>query len=67
MIAVALAQIGEFSFVLAGLGRQLGAMSDETCNLILAGALLSIAINPILFSLIERLMPPETPEPAPSA
>ncbi len=67
MIAAGLAQIGEFSFVLAGLGRQLGAMSDETYNLILAGALLSIAINPILFSLIERLMPPETPEPAPSA
>lgn len=49
LVAVALAQIGEFSFVLAGMGRSLGLLSDETYNLILAGALFSIAINPFLF------------------
>lgn len=54
MIAVALAQIGEFSFVLAGLGRQLGVLSDGAYNLILAAALISIALNPFLFALVER-------------
>jgi CPA2 family monovalent cation:H+ antiporter-2 len=54
LVAAALAQIGEFSFVLAGLGRLLGVMSDETYNLILAAALLSIAINPLLFVAVER-------------
>lgn len=54
MIAVALAQIGEFSFVLAGLGRQLGVLSDTSYNLILAAALISIALNPFLFGLVER-------------
>jgi CPA2 family monovalent cation:H+ antiporter-2 len=54
MIAVALAQIGEFSFVLAGLGRQLGVLSEGTYNLILAAALISIAINPLLFALVDK-------------
>jgi CPA2 family monovalent cation:H+ antiporter-2 len=54
MIAVALGQIGEFSFVLAGLGRQLGVLSDTSYNLILAAALISIALNPFLFGLVER-------------
>ena len=54
LVAAALAQIGEFSFVLAGLGRTLGVLSEETYNLILAAALLSIAINPVLFGLVER-------------
>jgi CPA2 family monovalent cation:H+ antiporter-2 len=54
LVAAALAQIGEFSFVLAGLGRLLGVLSDETYNLILAAALLSIAINPLLFVAVER-------------
>ena len=49
MIAVALAQVGEFSFVLAGMGVQLDLMSADTYSLILASALISIAINPILF------------------
>jgi CPA2 family monovalent cation:H+ antiporter-2 len=40
--------------VLAGLGRLLGVLSDETYNLILAAALLSIAINPLLFVAVER-------------
>jgi CPA2 family monovalent cation:H+ antiporter-2 len=51
-VALGLAQIGEFSFVLAALGRQLDIMSIETYNLILAGALISIALNPFLINLV---------------
>lgn len=54
LVAAALAQIGEFSFVLAGMGRLLGVLSEQTYHLILAAALLSIAINPLLFSAVER-------------
>lgn len=55
LVAAALAQIGEFSFVLAGMGRDLGVMTERTYNLILAGALISIALNPLLFMLAKRL------------
>jgi len=55
-IAVSLAQIGEFSFILAGLGITLNLMSKEAQNLVLAAAILSIMLNPILFSLAERWM-----------
>ena len=48
-VSVALAQIGEFSFILAGLGMHLGLLPAEGQSLILAGALISIAINPLLF------------------
>jgi monovalent cation:H+ antiporter-2, CPA2 family len=51
LVAAALAQIGEFSFVLAGMGRSLGLLSIETYNVILAAALISIALNPLLFRL----------------
>jgi CPA2 family monovalent cation:H+ antiporter-2 len=47
-VALGTAQIGEFSFVLAGMGRQLGVMSAETYNLILGAALITIALNPFL-------------------
>jgi len=58
LIAASLAQIGEFSFVLAGLGVRLELLSNETYNLILAGALISIALNPVLlFSIAERIDP----------
>jgi CPA2 family monovalent cation:H+ antiporter-2 len=53
MVAASLAQIGEFSFVLAGLGKQLGIVSQDTYNLIMAGALVSIAINPFVFQMGE--------------
>ncbi len=52
LIALGTAQIGEFSFVLAGLGRQLGVMSTETYNLILAAALITIALNPFLLRFV---------------
>src|SRR6185436_12992342 len=48
VVAAALAQIGEFSFILAALGMSLGLLPDEGSNLILAGAILSIAIHPFI-------------------
>lgn len=51
-VSVSLAQIGEFSFILAGLGVGLGMLPVEGQSLILAGALISIAINPLLFRLL---------------
>ncbi|WKW13672.1 Kef family K(+) transporter [Pseudogemmatithrix spongiicola] len=52
-VSAALAQIGEFSFILAGMGVSLGLLSLEGQNLILAGAVVSIALNPVIFSAIE--------------
>lgn len=54
-IAASLAQIGEFSFILAGLGMTLGILPSSGMSLILAGALISIALNPLLFSTIHPL------------
>lgn len=48
-VAAGLGQIGEFSFILAELGRALGLLPREAYNLVIAGALLSIALNPVLF------------------
>ncbi|WP_292969577.1 YbaL family putative K(+) efflux transporter [Pantoea sp. UBA4549] len=55
-ISVSLAQIGEFAFILAGLGISLDLLSEEGRNLVLAAAILSIMLNPILFSLLERYL-----------
>lgn len=52
-VAVSLAQIGEFSFILGGLGVALGILPREGQSLILAGAIISIAINPFVFQIIE--------------
>jgi CPA2 family monovalent cation:H+ antiporter-2 len=52
-VAASLAQIGEFSFILAGVGVSLGLLSVEAQSLILVGALISIAINPLAFKAIE--------------
>lgn len=52
-VAASLAQIGEFSFILAGLGLSLGVLPQEGVSLVLAGALISIALNPVLFALIK--------------
>jgi len=52
-VAASLAQIGEFSFILAGLGLSLGLLPTEGMSLVLAGALISIALNPFLFAAIE--------------
>lgn len=65
-LALGLAQIGEFSFVLAGLGLQLEVMSSETYNLILAAALISIALNPFLLRLAPAApVTKPVPQPAP--
>jgi CPA2 family monovalent cation:H+ antiporter-2 len=68
LVAAALAQIGEFSFVFASLARSLGIMSMDTYNLILGGALISIALNPFLFNWAtdraERSQSGPTPTPA---
>ncbi|PLR39327.1 Kef family K(+) transporter [Chimaeribacter coloradensis] len=55
-ISASLAQIGEFAFILAGLGISLGLLSEHGRNLVLAGAILSIMINPLLFSLLEKFL-----------
>ncbi|MBX9714938.1 MAG: Kef family K(+) transporter [Pseudomonadaceae bacterium] len=56
-IAVSLAQIGEFSFILASLGVSLELMPEVGRDLILAGAIIAILLNPMLFSLLDRLQP----------
>lgn len=48
-ISASLAQIGEFSFILATLGISIGLLNDEARDLILAGAILSILLNPVMF------------------
>jgi monovalent cation:H+ antiporter-2, CPA2 family len=53
-ISASLAQIGEFSFILAGLGLGLGLMPEPAQDLILAGALISILLNPLLFVAVDR-------------
>jgi CPA2 family monovalent cation:H+ antiporter-2 len=54
-VAVSLAQIGEFSFILLGLGQSLGLVPPEATSLVVAGAIVSIALNPLLFSGVEPL------------
>ena len=54
-VGAGLAQIGEFSFILAGLGVRHGLLPAEGQSLILAGAIVSIALNPLLFTAIEPL------------
>jgi CPA2 family monovalent cation:H+ antiporter-2 len=54
-VAASLAQIGEFSFILAGLGLSLGLLPAEGMSLVLAGALFSIALNPFVFASIAPL------------
>jgi monovalent cation:H+ antiporter-2, CPA2 family len=53
-IAASLAQIGEFSFILAGLGVGLKLLPEAARDLILAGAILSILLNPLFFAALDR-------------
>jgi CPA2 family monovalent cation:H+ antiporter-2 len=69
-ISASLAQIGEFSFILAGLGVSLKLLPKEGQDLVLAGAILSILINPLLFAVLDRILPKlagRAGEPAPPA
>jgi monovalent cation:H+ antiporter-2, CPA2 family len=52
-VGASLAQIGEFSFILAGLGVSLGLLPVEGQSLVLAAALISITLNPLVFAAIE--------------
>lgn len=54
-VSASLAQIGEFSFILGSLGTALGLLPREGASLIVAGALISIAINPLVFKAIQPL------------
>nr|WP_315240027.1 YbaL family putative K(+) efflux transporter [uncultured Albidiferax sp.] len=56
-VSASLGQIGEFSFILAGLGASLGLLRPEGQSLILAGALLSIAVNPLVFKAVDAMEP----------
>jgi monovalent cation:H+ antiporter-2, CPA2 family len=55
-VSAGLAQIGEFSFILAGLGITLGLLPPEGRDLILAGALLSISLNALVFATIQPVV-----------
>ena len=52
-VAAGLAQVGEFSFILATLGLSLGLIPDEAFQLVVAAALVSITLNPFVFRLVE--------------
>jgi monovalent cation:H+ antiporter-2, CPA2 family len=54
-VSASLAQIGEFSFILASLGVGLGLLPPEGQSLLLAGALISIALNPLVFEMVRPL------------
>jgi CPA2 family monovalent cation:H+ antiporter-2 len=55
-ISASLAQIGEFSFILAGLGVSLAMLPAAGRDLILAGAILSILLNPVFFAMLDRYL-----------
>ncbi|MGY8525486.1 YbaL family putative K(+) efflux transporter [Paracidovorax citrulli] len=55
-VSASLAQVGEFSFILAGLGVTLGMLNAEGHNLVLASSLISIALNPLVFSAVQPLL-----------
>ena len=55
-VAIALAQIGEFSFIVAALGNQLGILTPDATNTIVAASIASITLNPILYALKDRVL-----------
>ncbi|MDO9413424.1 MAG: YbaL family putative K(+) efflux transporter [Pseudolabrys sp.] len=59
MISASLAQIGEFSFILAGLGVSLELLPERGRDLVLAGAILSIMLNPLFFAILDRWLAAE--------
>ena len=54
-VSIALAQIGEFSFMVAALGRQLGVLPLEATQSLVAVSIISITLNPLLYKLVEPL------------
>jgi CPA2 family monovalent cation:H+ antiporter-2 len=74
LISASRAQIGEFSFILAGLGVGLAVLPEPGRDLILAGAIISILLNPLAFAVLDRMSPQgegakaeKAAEPAPAA
>jgi CPA2 family monovalent cation:H+ antiporter-2 len=65
-ISASLAQIGEFSFILVVLGTNLEILPSEARDLVVAGAILSILINPFLFVALEKWLDRHTPPPSPA-
>ncbi|WP_106639646.1 YbaL family putative K(+) efflux transporter [Allosphingosinicella vermicomposti] len=65
VISASLAQIGEFSFILATLGASLALLPPDGRNLILAGAIITIMLNPFIFALIDRFTVMEAKDSAP--
>lgn len=55
IVSASLAQIGEFSFILIGLSTQLGLFSGENQSIVLAGAIISIGLNPFIFQTIQPI------------
>lgn len=51
-VAVALAQIGEFSFILAAVGKSLKILSEDAANILVAASIASIALNPVLYRMV---------------
>ena len=66
-ISASLAQIGEFSFILAGLGVSLALLPERGRDLILAGAIVSIFLNPLVFALVDKLLEKEEAKAPPGA
>jgi CPA2 family monovalent cation:H+ antiporter-2 len=54
-VAIALAQIGEFSFILSALGQQLGVFTPDATNTLVAVAMISIVVNPLLYRLVPAI------------
>src|SRR5262249_33941352 len=73
VVAAGLSQMGDFSFILAGLGIVLGLLPEAGRDLILAGAIISILANPAFFAAVDRYRSrverraAGSPEPAPAA
>ena len=63
LLAASLPQIGEFSFVLAGLGVSVGVFSHNTQSLIIAAAIISIAVNPVLLWIADKAAGEKTRKP----
>jgi CPA2 family monovalent cation:H+ antiporter-2 len=55
LVAVALAQIGEFSFILSTMGRELGLLTPATANVIVAASIASIVANPVLYATLDPI------------
>jgi CPA2 family monovalent cation:H+ antiporter-2 len=55
LVAVALAQIGEFSFILSTMGRELGLLTPSAANVVVAASIASIVANPVLYATLDPI------------